>query len=175
MKIAIDIGHNVAPDGGAVGFGNENWMNTAVGTHLISMLQKAEVEVVVCKPLTAASLRDSLQKRVNRANDAKADYYVSIHHNAGGGNGCEVFYYSDDGCRLATEISKFISALGFKNRGAKRSNHYFVINFTDMPAVIVEGCFVDTKADMDLWNRVGAEAVAKAIYNGLNAVLKFAK
>jgi len=173
LTIAIDIGHNVTPDGGAVGFGNENWMNTAVGSHLISLLTKAGVKVITCKPLTAVSLRQSLQKRVSVANEADADYYVSLHHNAGGGNGCETFYVSDMGCKLATEICKQIAELGFKNRGAKRNTHFFVINQTDMPAVLVETCFVDSQSDVKLWNSVGAEAVAKAIYDGLNAVLRF--
>ncbi|BDA73069.1 hypothetical protein CAL7716_072350 [Calothrix sp. PCC 7716] len=175
MKIAIDIGHNVAPDGGAVGFGNENWMNTSIGTHLISMLKKAGVEVIACKPITASSVRDSLRKRVSKANAEKCDYYISIHHNAGKGKGCEVFYTSPDGLKLATPITNCISSLGFNNRGAKCSDEYFVLNHTKMPAVIVETCFVDTQSDVELWNKLGAEKIARAIYDGLNTALKFAK
>lgn len=175
MKIAIDIGHNVAFDGGAVGFGNENWMNTSIGTHLISMLQKAGVEVIACKPITASSVRDSLRKRVNKANAEQCDYYISLHHNAGKGKGCEVFYISTEGAKLAVPIADCISSLGFNNRGAKYSSEYFVLNQTNMPAVIVETCFVDTQSDVELWNKLGAEKIARAIYDGLNIALKFAK
>ena len=174
MKITVDIGHNVPPDGGAVDIGNENVMNLAVGNHLISMLVKAGVQVIPCRPLKASSVNDSLRQRVNTANEANADYFVSIHHNAGGGRGCEVFYVGNFGCTLAVEVCKQLANLGFNNRGAKYKK-FFVLNKTKMPAILVETCFVDTQSDMNLWNRVGAEAVAKAIYDGLNTVLKFDK
>ncbi|OKH47304.1 hypothetical protein NIES2101_23995 [Calothrix sp. HK-06] len=173
MKIAIDIGHNLPCDGGAVGFLNENWCNTAVGMHLISMLEKSQVEVIKCKPGSADDLRDSLKRRVTTANTAKADYYISLHHNAGGGKGSEVFYFSNKGGALASAIVNELALLGFENRGAKKSTHYYVINWSEMPAIIVEACFMDTKTDCELWQRVGAKAVAEAIYKGLNQVLKF--
>ena len=69
--LAVDIGHNVPYDGGAVGIRNENDLNRLVGNELISKL-RGGIKVVNCTPSTAKSLNDSLYQRVNTANNSGA-------------------------------------------------------------------------------------------------------
>jgi len=95
-----------------------------------------------------ATLNDNdtpLSTRTNRANAAKADVYVSIHYNAGGGQGVETYHYpgSTNGRRLAQCIHEFvIKGTPQKNRGVKSAN-FHVLRETKMPAVLIEFGFMD--------------------------------
>ena len=171
--LAIDIGHNVPYDGGAVGIRNENDLNKLVGNALISKFRERGIKVVNCTPSTAKSLNDSLYQRVNTANNSGATLFVSIHHNAcPGGYGSEVLCikdnYQDGLSKLGESILKELVALGLKNRGVKDRRDLYVLNNTSMPALIVECAFVDSSLDMSNYN---PEKSAAAIYKGICTAL----
>lgn len=172
--LAIDIGHNVPYDGGAVGIGNENNLNRLVGNELISRLRRRGIKVVNCTPSTAKSLNDSLYQRVVAANNSGATLFVSIHHNAcPGGYGSEVLcikgnYQGGLSTKVGEAILKELAALGLRNRGVKDRRDLYVINNTSMPALIVECAFIDSSSDMANYN---PEKSAAAIYKGICTVL----
>lgn len=165
MKFGIDIGHNCPPDTGAVGIKKEDDLTKAVGTKLMQKLSAAGHSVINCTPTTAASLGDSLRKRVNKANTNNVDIFVSIHFNAfnGQANGTEVFAISNGSKAIAKSVLNEILKLGFRNKGIK-STPFFVIKNTQMPAILVECCFCDSRTDMNLFD---AEKMAEAIKDGL--------
>ena len=166
MKFGIDIGHNCPPkDIGAVGFKKEDDLTKDVGTRLMKKLAAAGHSVVNCTPNAAATLNESLRKRVNKANDNRVDIFVSIHFNANADKpmGTEIFAISNAAKGIAQPVLEQIINLGFKNRGIK-NNGFFVIKHTSMPAILIECCFVDSKADMNLFD---AEKMAEAIKVGL--------
>ena len=75
---------------------------------------------------------------------------ISIHLNAGGGTGVEVYYYSGDsvGAAKAAAVSAAISgALGIRDRGAKPTTGLYVLSNTRATAILVECCFVDNTTD----------------------------
>ncbi|MCF4970212.1 N-acetylmuramoyl-L-alanine amidase [Nostoc sp. CMAA1605] len=170
MKYGIDMGHNCPPDTGARGIRFEDNLTIDVGTKVASKLQALGHEVVLCKPDSAASVRDSLSQRCNRANAARVEVFVSIHFNAfnGQANGVEVFATSDSGRRIAQPVLDEIVKLGYFNRGVKNGSHLFVLRNTNMPAILVECCFIDSQKDMNLFN---SEATANAIVKGLTGKL----
>lgn len=166
MKFAIDLGHNVRADGGAVGVRRENDLIIEVGEPVIQLLRNAGHEVVECKPTWASSVNDSLNRRVRTANASRADVAVSIHFNAfhdARANGTETYAISSQGKIYAHEVNKNIVALGFRNRGVKSARYYF-LRATSMPAILIEGCFCTSQRDMNLFN---ADKMAQAIVNGL--------
>ncbi|MBD2430398.1 MULTISPECIES: N-acetylmuramoyl-L-alanine amidase [Fischerella] len=69
MKFGIDIGHNCKPDTGAVSIKKEDDLTKAVGTKLMEKLSAAGHSVINCTPNITRSVDESLQKRVNKAND----------------------------------------------------------------------------------------------------------
>lgn len=172
--LAIDIGHNVPYDTGAVGIRKEYDLNRLVGNALISKLRGRGIKVVNCTPNTAKSLNDSLYQRVITANNCGATLFVSIHHNAcPGGYGAEVLCIKDnyqDG--LSTKVGEAIlnelASIGLKNRGVKDRRDLYVINNTTMPALLVECAFVDSSLDMENYN---PEKTAVAIYKGICTAL----
>ena len=172
--LAIDIGHNVPYDTGAVGIRREDDLNRLVGNALISKLRERGIKVVNCTPNTAKSLNDSLYQRVITANNSGATLFVSIHHNAcPGGYGAEVLciknnYQGGLSTKVGEAILNELASLGLRNRGVKDRRDLYVINNTSMPALIVECAFVDSSLDMANYN---PEKTAAAIYKGICTAL----
>ncbi|WP_341528583.1 N-acetylmuramoyl-L-alanine amidase [Nostoc sp. UHCC 0302] len=166
MRYGIDIGHNCPPDTGARGIKFEDNLTLDVGNRVIAKLKALGHEVISCKPDSAGTVRDSLSKRCSKANSSNVGVYVSIHFNCfnGQANGTEVFATSETGRKIAKPVLDEIVKLGFFNRGVKSGSHLYVLKNTDMPAILVEGCFIDSSKDMNLFN---PEAMANAIVKGL--------
>ncbi|MDB9493443.1 N-acetylmuramoyl-L-alanine amidase [Spirulina major CS-329] len=167
MKFGIDMGHNAPPDVGASSrYGSEDRLTKEVGTQVINKLRAVGHEAVNCTPSSATSVMDSLRKRVNTANANNVDVYVSIHFNAfnGSANGTEVYAISSSGGRIAQPVLDNIVRLGFANRRVKDGAHLYVLRSTNMPAILIECCFIDSEKDMKLYN---TEAMVNAIVQGL--------
>jgi N-acetylmuramoyl-L-alanine amidase len=165
MKILIDTGHTLGvADTGAQGNGRKEEVCTReIGNRLKPMLEGLGHLVVMVAPDHASTLNESLASRVNKANSDGGDIYVSIHLNAGGGKGTEVFTY---GGKHFAEADRTISAfceLGFLNRGVKDGSGLYVIRETNMKAMLVECCFIDT----DDMNKYNPDNFAKALCKGI--------
>jgi N-acetylmuramoyl-L-alanine amidase len=97
---------------------------------------------------------------------------VMVHFNAydetTGPMGVEVCYVTQHD--LAVRVSGAIATAGdFTDRGAKYRDGLYVLNNTEAPAILLEVCFVDSKADADNYRRYFeaiTEAIAEAITGG---------
>lgn len=165
MKINLDMGHTLTGgDTGAEGNGRkEQDCTREIGYKVKAKLEALGHSVNVCSVDSATTLNESLAARVNNANANGGDLYVSIHLNAGGGHGTEVFTYGGKELSYARNVLNNICSLGYTNRGIKGANLY-VINHTNMPAMLIECCFIDSSEDMNKYN---AENIANAIVKGL--------
>ncbi|MBI6872072.1 N-acetylmuramoyl-L-alanine amidase [Clostridium aciditolerans] len=164
-KFAIDSGHGCYPDIGAEGYLNEQNCALYIANRVINKLQTLGHQAWNVRPSSAWSVSNSLQQRCYNA--ANSDYLVSIHLNAGGGKGTEVFAMSEAGNALASNVVKALVALGFANRGVKDGSSLYVIRHSKPATILIEVCFVDTQSDADLYNKLGAESIANAIVQGL--------
>lgn len=167
MYIAVDMGH-CPKSTGANGYLNELTEDRKIGAALIKELKARGHKVIDVTPADSAS--EWLTGRANRANAAGADFFVSIHLNAGGGTGTEVLTTSTSKAKtIAARTSATVAkALGLRDRGRKNRDNVTVIKATKMPSMLVEVCFVDTKKDAEAYKKLGAEGVALAIANGID-------
>ncbi len=169
-KFAIDPGHgdinrSLGGDGGAVGYLNEQNCALDIANRVVSKLQSIGHQAWNVRPSSASSVTNSLQKRCDGA--VNADYLVSIHLNAGGGKGSEIFAMSSSGNALASKVLNKLTVLGFVDRGVKDGSGLYVIRHSIPTAVLIEICFVDSQGDTDLYNTLGADIIATAIAQGL--------
>ena len=168
MKIGINCGHTKIGAGcGAKGYISESVETRNVGYELMKLLKAAGHTVVDCTVDSAATQAAYLSNAVKIANAQTLDYFVSIHFNAGGGKGAEVFTYKGEKMPEAVKICENLKGLGFTNRGIKDGSGLYVINSTKAKAMLIEVCFVDTKSDVDLYYMLGVDEIAKAIFNGI--------
>jgi len=113
--------------------------------------------------------------RTNRANSAKADFYISIHANAlngiwGNQQGVSTYHYptSSKGKAAAATIHKYlIQGTTQKDRGVLSAN-FHVLRETKMPSVLVECAFMDNLKEAGLllteaFRQECADDIAKGI------------
>ena len=168
MRIGINCGHTVSgqPGCGAVGYIDESVETRNVGRALERIFKNAGHTVIDCTNDYAATTSGNLSEIVRMANAQPLDLFVSIHFNAGGGKGTEVYTYGGKTFLEAENVCKSIAALGFNNRGVKDGSSLYVVHRTDAKAMLVEVCFVDTN-DTDKYKSIGCDKVAAAIYAGI--------
>lgn len=170
MIIGIDKGHSTWDKSpcGAVGLLNESKENRQVGDKVIQKLRALDHTVIDCSCNSASSVNEQLAAIVKRANAQKLDLFLSLHLNAGGGTGAEVYTTNTSGAKQEAKklIDTYCNRTGFKNRGYKYAEFY-VLRHTVAPAMLIEMAFVDTEADYKKWNDLGAELIANAIVEGI--------
>ena len=161
MLIAIDAGHGLKTAGKRCDVTidpktTREWtLNDRIADRLQELLKNYDCETMRVDD-TTGDKDIALADRVSAANNAKADVYISIHHNAGANRtnsgGVVVFYYSSKAER-ATQAQNLYNAVIAKNglvgnRSAKVSKHaYYVLKNTNMPAFLIENGFMDSKID----------------------------
>lgn len=152
-KVYLDPGHG-GYDDGAVKYVTEDKVNLVMALACRDYLVANGVEVKMSRTTDTGT---SITKMANAANAWGADLAVSIHNNAGGGDGFEAYYGigSDmNGSKgLAAAIEAEVKKIGQNSRGLKTkknssgADYFGFIRLTKMPAVILEGAFVDNKKD----------------------------
>ncbi len=177
--VVIDPGHG-GIDSGAIGATGllEKEVNIDVAERLKKFLENAGAVVVMTREGDRSA---SNSKRVNIANDAKADVFLSIHANAYSNpdsNGTETFYCSNNSNRdasryLAQQLQReLIEELGRRDRGVK-TRSFYVIKETKMPSALVELAFLTNKEEEALLRKPEARAAsAEALFKGLEAYFR---
>ena len=146
QKIYINPGHS-DKDPGAVGYEMERALNVKVGQYMEEYLSAN----YGCQ--VRSSFGDmGLNAVCADANDWGADLFVSIHFNAGGGDGYEALVYSQNREPLGRIFEKYVKQVGQNSRGVKYRPGLAVLKNTKMPAVVNEGAFVDNLKDIQDWN-----------------------
>src|SRR5690606_1537612 len=175
-KVFLDPGHG-GSDPGAVGNGlREKDLTLAIAKATEKYLKN--YEGVSIKLSRTGDTYPSLSARAKAANDWGADYFVSIHINAGEGRGTgfESYIFNGTVSSKTKEYQKkvhqtIVAGTGWTDRGMKRAN-FAVLRETKMPALLTENGFIDRKEDaaklkdskfIDLLGKLHAEGIAKAL------------
>lgn len=168
-------GHNkIVP--GASSYLNEVTEDRKVVAGVIKLLKAQGHTVYNCTDDVGKTQGANLANIVAKCNKHKAALDISIHFNAakkdsgdGKTKGVEVFVYSSSSKAKAAakRVCKKLATLGFTNRGVKVSTGLYILKNTKSPTMLVEVCFVDDKDDANLYNKVGVDAICKAIVEGI--------
>ena len=188
VTILLDAGHGGVIDGKYMTSGKrspvwengsvlyEGEFNRGIKARLKEMLQIKGIPYVDVNPQDEDL---SLSDRVDAANTYPTNsVYVSIHANAGGGTGCEVFT-SVNCSSNSTKLAKCVENqykphfYGERWRGIKKKDFY-VVKHTKMPAILVEAFFMDTEKECKkyLMTRHGREQIAKWLFSSIIDYLK---
>lgn len=165
MRIIINAGHTKFEGGtGAVGFVKESIETRKIAYEVLKQLADTDHEII---PAIFDKSSNNLKQAVSVSNDNIADLFISIHLNAGGGHGSEVYTWKGNQTDRARKVLNNLASLGFKDRGIKDGSKLYVIKNTKCEAMLIEVCFVDNKTDIDLFKKHGYEAIAKAVVNAI--------
>lgn len=185
MKIFINPGHaeDGKPDPGAVNLEYskqglyEYKIARTIGELVAYYLRFIGEDVMLLQSHNLIGESPGYPNIVASANEWGADLFLSIHINAGGGRGCETFYYQkkSDGMLFAAHIqSELYRSIhndvdhGFCDRGIFARPGLAVLRGTAMPAALVELGFIDNIEDafiLDTYYDAFARALARGVTN----------
>lgn len=184
IKIGLDAGHGLKTAGKQTPNGIKEWtLNDKVRDKVVKILADYDCEIIHTDNDEGAT-DESLASRYNKYVKAGVKVFVSIHHNAykskwGNHTGVEV--YTDKNplasdTKLANCIyTRLVKNTGLKGRGVKQCD-FAVINQDRIPAVLVEGGFMDSNIDYKvITSDAGQTAYAKAVAEGLIEFLNLKK
>ena len=170
MKIGLRGGHSKKAQG-AVGIVNEYEQMQKFYTHVSKLLTEYGHTVVDCNSNGVTS-SEELKEGVTKANNANVDLFISLHMNAydGTANGTECIVYSESSrsYSYAERICENFASLGFKNRGVKMNSLYEMKNIK-APNIIFEICFLDSKTDIDIYNKYSWGQLAYKLCNAIDS------
>lgn len=159
LTICIDAGHGGKDNGSDYNNRYEKNDNLKIAKAVVAYLEEREVKVVMTRE---EDVFLSLEERCQIANDANADYFISLHRNTGDGYGVETWIYSgasEETVELAENLMDGLDKAGIqKNRGVRKgtqtseSGNYYVNIHSDMPACIVELGFINDGYDNNLFD-----------------------
>lgn len=179
--IYIAAGHGGSDPGAVNGKYIEKALTLKTALACQNYLRNYECETVMArttdKSCTVAHKMEEVEKK-------RPSLVLEIHYNAGGGEGCEVYYWHTHAPSksLAQKVLAEMVKLGQKSRGIKESKAGTSYNFgmcrqaatTGIPSILGEYAFVDNAKDQAKINsdaklRAVGEAYAKAaiVYLGL--------
>ena len=164
-EVGIDIGHGGSDNGATytTTYGItlvEKDMNLTAGLACIERIDNSGLMKAV--PSRTTDVYMSLRDRANFFNDKKVESAVSIHHNAGKGDGFEAIHTiltdKSEGDEIAKHIADYVSIHFYQNVRRVYSveglngDYHGIIRMTTMPMVITEGCFIDNEVDFQLFS-----------------------
>ena len=180
--LVLDAGHGLNTAGkqtmnGSKGIIKEWTMNNNVCNKIADILKDYDVTIYRTDDTTGKT-DTALTTRVSKCNGYNPDLFVSIHHNAGGGTGIEVYWHSQgtsEDKKIAGIVApKLAASTGMKNRGVKQAA--FTILTCKATAILVEGGFMDTKADYDIiTSNEGQQQYAVAVAESIIEYLSLKK
>lgn len=155
-------------------------LNDRVARYFAEAAKQYDVELLRLDDPTGKK-ETTLAQRVKKANDWKANFYLSIHHNAGAKltNAGGIVAFSYPKCANAAKYRDAIYDACIANGGLKGNRatpkntaSYYVIKYSKMDAVLVEYGFMDSKAD---YATILTEAYAKKMgYATMEGIAKVA-
>jgi len=161
----------------------EGEFNRAIVCGIIQRLTNMHINYVV---ITPEHEDISLGERVRRANkyDPYSSFFISVHSNAGGGHGSEVF--TSPGQTKSDKIATVIGEefqLAFPSKRLRvdlsdgdidKEERFYVLTKTRMPAVLTENFFMDNEDECKniLMTQDGRNRVIEYHVNAIRRVLE---
>ena len=172
--VIIDAGHGGSDGGTVSGKIIEKDINLSVALKLKTILEDNNIEVILTRN---SDEKMSLAQRTSVANDSNADFFISLHCNYYEDDaqiaGLECYYNSPDATESKAYAESIIHAVSLSNdiktRDAKTEN-YYVLRNTQIPAVLVEMGFLSNYSESqkllsDDYQEILAQRMAEGIFN----------
>jgi|GEM_PF-1823724 len=177
--IVVDPGHG-GSDAGAIGPNNtlEKQVTLTVAQELRKLLVDGGATVMMTRiadrdvSYVGASDKEELKARIDIANRANADLFISIHADAFAGSaGGTTTYFSketNNNIHLAQLVQEnMVAQLNLYDRGTQL-NDYYVLKYANMPSILTEIAFISNPQEEKLLtNRNFNVKAALGIFNGI--------
>ena len=177
-KVFIGVGHGGNDPGAVANDLKEADMNLVMALAMKAELERHGVNVGISR---IKDENDDLNEEIQEANAFQPDLAIDVHDNSGGGDGFEALTqtnkFAETSVAIAKAIEKEVIAIGQNSRGLKTrlnssgTDYFGFLRLVKCPAIIVEGCFLDSTdrfiADVEAEQKAFGVAYAKGILSFL--------
>lgn len=178
VLVVVDPGHGGYDNGSNIDGIYEQEITLEISLCLVEKLKELGYDTLLLREDNDTHLFP--EERVEMAEDAHGDVFVSIHLNTYDGSesvsGMETWYCEKNpgGEELAGMVQKAASkATGARDRGLKIAKDLIVIRDTTMPSCLVETGFLTDKAEREaLMTKEYQEKVAEGIAQGIDDFIR---
>lgn len=168
--IAIDAGHGGEDDGCCRDDVHESHVNLELAERLSVKLQGLGFETLMIRETRETQM--TLEERVEKAEKAGADIYVSIHQNACEESeetvsGIETWYYGDrEGSRRLAQLvhNGAVEKTGAFDREVRDTDELYVIREMSVPSCLIETGFLSNSAERQA---LGSEEYQEKLAEGM--------
>ena len=184
FKVVLDAGHGLYTAGKRClksidkNETREWWLNDRICDKVIEKLASYDGYLLLRVDDITGNTDVSLESRVSKANEFGADFYLSVHHNAGinGGKGGGILsLVYTNASEKSREYQKIIYDALIKETGLKGNRstplgeeNLYVCRKTTMPCVLIECGFMDSTTDTPIiLTDEFADSAAEGIVNAL--------
>ena len=163
--VIIDAGHGGQEPGAIFEGRKEKDDNLSLALAVGDLLENAGIQTLYTR--TTDVTQTPLEK-AKIGNRSDADFFLSFHRNAmpvpGSGSGALTLVYEkgNEAEKMAQNIQKALTDLGFADLGIQERPGLAVLSRTRMPAVLIETGFIDNKEDNRLFDE-NFEKIARGI------------
>lgn len=175
-KVWLDAGHGGYDPGAVSGSLIEKDMTLVTTLAASAELRKYGVEVGLSRSTDEFV---DIMTRPSMANNWGADYFVSIHYNAGGGDGeeciCSAFHGDADEVLAYNILARISKETGQNTRpkpvytqlNSRGTDYFGVIRGANMPPIIIEAAFIDSSDANIVDTNAEQQQVGIAIAHGI--------
>lgn len=173
-RIVIDAGHGGIESGAVFGTRQEKDDNLRLALAVGQILSQGGQQVGYTR---VTDVYQSPFEKAEMANNAEADYFVSLHRNMmpvpGTASGAGTLVYENSGAAgaMAANINTELEKVGFVNLGIAQRPGVIVLCQTRMPAVLVEAGYIDNDNDNQFFDE-NFQQIAEAIAKGILATIE---
>ena len=167
LTIYIAAGHGGSDPGAVSGKYIEKALTLKTALACQNYLKNYDCETIMAR---TADVDCKVAHKMVAVEQKRPSLVLEIHYNAGGGEGCEVYYWHNHAPSksLAQKVLAEMTALGQKSRGIKASQPNTNYNFgmcrqsswTNVPSILGEYAFVDNAKDQA---KINSDAKLKAV------------
>lgn len=178
--IVVDAGHGGRAVGAVKKDIYEKNLNLSIVKELKAILDKDKRNIGVYYTRLDDS-NPTWDQRVQLANKAQANLFISVHNNAAGTggfsglNGTEILYSESDNSelsskRLATLCGEYVSKYaGSRNLGLVKGDSIYIVRTSEVPVALVEGGYMTNKEELEkLITKEYQKKIAMGIYQAIN-------
>ena len=171
--VVVDAGHGGSDGGTVSGKAVEKDINLSVALKLKAILENDNIEVILTR---STDENMNLADRISVANDSNADFFISLHCNYYEKDakiaGLECYYNNSNAVESKGYAESIINAVSLsediETRYAKTEG-YYVLRNTQMPAVLVEMGFLSNDSESQkLLDDDYQESLAQRIAEGIS-------
>ena len=154
-KIILDPGHGGSDPGANFNGRQEKDDALALAMAVGKLLTNAGFDVEYTR---TADVYNTPFEKAMIANNAGGDLFVSFHRNSSAVpntyTGVQTLVYNREGLKekLAENINKNLTAIGFEDKGIVERPNLVVLKRTKMPAVLIEAGFINSDKDNELFD-----------------------